>query len=119
MGISTLEIIKIYLKKTEQHFQYVAQKVMHNKTPDSFAAHFARYFTPKPSPQKCRKIMSFKILYTVNPIGSMKTWGKASCAICMKEIIEMIDNLRRTSRKLINACSEVYGAYRHFPILHV
>ena len=67
-----------------QHFQDVAQKVMNNKNSDSFAAHFAKHSTQKPSPQECRKNMSFGILSTVNPIGSMKTWGKSSCTLCMK-----------------------------------
>ena len=74
-----------YLKKRmEQHFQDVAQKVANNKNLDSFADHFAKHFTRKPSPQECREIMSFDIISTVNPIGSMKTWGKSSCTLCMK-----------------------------------
>ena len=60
----------------EQHFQDMPQKVMNYNNSDSFAAHFARHFTQKPSPLKCRKIMSFDILSTVNPICSMKIWGK-------------------------------------------
>ena len=68
----------------EQHFQDLAQKVANNKNSDSFAAHFAKKFTQKPSPQECRKIISFDILSTVNPICSMKTWGKLSCTLRMK-----------------------------------
>ena len=68
-------------KRMEQHFQDVAQKVANNKNSDSFAAHFAKHFTQKPSPQECREIMSFNILSTINPIGSMKTWGKSSCTL--------------------------------------
>ena len=68
----------------EQHFQDVAQKFTNNKSSDSFAAHFAKHFMQKPSPQECREIMSLYILSTVNPIGSMKTWGKLSCTLCMK-----------------------------------
>ena len=79
----------------EQHFQDVSQQVANNKNLDSFAAPFAKNFTQKPSPQECRKIMSFDILSTVNPIGAMKTWGKTSCILCMKEIIEINDNSRR------------------------
>ena len=79
----------------EQHFQDVAQKVAIDKNSDSFADHFAKHFTQKPSPQECRKIMSFDILSTVNPIGSMKTLGKSSCTSCMKERIEIIDNSQR------------------------
>ena len=65
----------------EQHFQDVAQKVANNKNSDSFAAHFAKHFTQKPSPQECRGIMYFDILYTVKPIRSLKTWGKLSCTL--------------------------------------
>ena len=79
----------------EEHFQDVAQKVVKNKNSESFAAHFAENFMQKPSPQQCRKIMSFDIISTVNPIDSMKTWGKPSCTLCMKERIEIMDNSRR------------------------
>ena len=102
-------------KRMEQHFQDVAQKVANNKSSDSFAAHFAKHFTQKPSPQECREIMSFGILSTVNPIGSMKNWGKSSCTLCMKERKEIIDNSRRRYSRIINACSEVHGACRHIP----
>ena len=68
----------------EQHFLDVAQKVANNKNSDSFAAHFAKYFKQEPSPQQCRKIMSFDILSTLNPIVSMKIWGKMPCTLCMK-----------------------------------
>ena len=88
------------------------------KNSDSFVAPFAKQFTQKPSPQECREIMSFGILSTVNPIGSMKTWGKLSCTLCMKERIEIIDNSRRRYSRIINACSEVYGACRHIPGFH-
>ena len=68
----------------DQHFQDVDQKVMNDKNQDSFAGQFAKPFTQKPSPQKCHKILSFDILYTVKIEGSMKTWVKLSCALCMK-----------------------------------
>ena len=35
----------------EQHFQDVALKVANIKNSDSFAAHFSKSFTQKPSPQ--------------------------------------------------------------------
>ena len=82
---------------------------------DPFTAFFAKHFTQKPSPQQCRKIMSFNILSTVKSTGSMKTWGKSCCTLCMKERIEILDNSRRTNSQIINVCSEVYGACRHIP----
>ena len=60
----------------KQHFQDVAQKVTNDKNSDSFAAHFARKFTQKPSPQQCRKIIFFDILSMVTPIGSMNICDK-------------------------------------------
>ena len=71
----------------QQHFQDVAQKSSNDKDSDSFAAHFDKHYTQKPTPQQCRKIMSFGILFTVNLIGSMKIWGKSSCTLFMKERI--------------------------------
>ena len=53
--------------------------------------------------------MYFDILSTLNPIGSMKTWGKLSCTLCMKERIEIIDNSRRRYTELltpIQKCTE-------------
>ena len=97
----------------EQHFQDIAQKVANNKNSDSFAAHFGKHFMQKPSPQQCRKIMSFNILSTVKPTGSMKNWDKSSCTLCMKERIEIIDNSRRRYSQIINARSEVYGVFCH------
>ena len=73
----------------------MVQKFMHNNNPDSFAAHFAKIFTQEPTPQQCCKIMYPEILSTVNTIGSIKTWGKLSCTLCMKEKIEIIYNLQR------------------------
>ena len=68
----------------KQHFQDVVQHFMHDNNSDSFTDHFAKYFTQKLSLQQCCKIMSFVILYMVNPIGSMNTGGKLSYTTCMK-----------------------------------
>ena len=68
----------------EQHFQDVAQKIANNKSSESFAAHFTKYFTQKPCLQQCRKIIYFAIIFKVNPICSMINWGKSSCTLCMK-----------------------------------
>ena len=105
-------------KKMEQHFQDIAQKVVNNKNSDPFAAHFAKHFTQTPSPQVCREIISFGILSTVNPIGSMKTWDKSSCTLRMKERIEIIDNSQHRYSRIINACSEVHRECRHISRFH-
>ena len=99
-------------KQMEQHFQHVAQKVANDKNLETFAAHFAKNITKKPIPQQRCKIMSFYIIYSVKPIGSMKIWGKSCCTLCMKEKIEIIDNSLRGYSRVINTFSEVYGACR-------
>ena len=63
-------------KIMEKHAQDVPQRVLYDKNLKSFAVYFTQHFTPKPIPQQCRKIMYFKIIYTVNPIDLMKIWGK-------------------------------------------
>ena len=102
----------------EQHFQNVAQKVPHNKNSDTFAAHFAQHFDQKPTQQHCREIMKFEILSMVNPIGSVKTWDKSSCNLCIKGRLEIFSCSQRRYGKLINTCSEIYAACLHNPRLH-
>ena len=62
--------------------------------------------------------MSLKIISMVNPIGSIKTWGKPSCILCMKVRIEIINRSWCSYSLLINAWSEVYKACHHIPILN-
>ena len=66
----------------------------------------------------CCQIMSFDPRYTVKLIASMKTWGKSSCALRMKERIEIIDYSQCRYSQIINTCSEVYKACRHIPVFH-
>ena len=114
-----VEITQNTLKKrTEQHFHDVSQKLQHNKTLDTFAAHFDQHFDQNPTPKQCHEIMILETLSTANPIGLMKTWNKSSCTLCMKERLEIMSRSRRRYRKLINSCSEVYGACGHKPKLH-
>ena len=40
--------------RTEQHLQDVPQKVQYDNNSDTFEAHFAQHFYPKPTPQQCR-----------------------------------------------------------------
>ena len=45
---------------------------MNNKNSDSLTKHCCKKITQIPSTQPCRDIMSFEIMFTVNPIGSIK-----------------------------------------------
>ena len=79
----------------------MSHKVQHNKNYDSFAAQFAQHFDQKRTPQQCCEIMNFEILSKVNPIGSMKTWSKSSCTLCIKERLEIVSRSQRSYGKLI------------------
>ena len=87
----------------EQPLQDVVKKFANDKNSDSFAAHFAKHFTQKLSPQQCRKIKSFGIPSTANPIGSMKPWVQSCCTLCIQERIEITYNLQRRYSLNINA----------------
>ena len=56
-----------------EHFWDVEQKVMDDSNSESFAAHIAKHFTQKPSPQQFSHITYFKIPPMVSPIYSMKS----------------------------------------------
>ena len=60
----------------EQHFQDVAKRVMNDKNLGFFAAHFAKHFTQKQSPQQCRKLMSFGILFYGTPYWLNENLGE-------------------------------------------
>ena len=105
-------------KKMEQNLQHVAQKVQHCKNLDTFAAHFAQHFYQKPTPQQCHEIRKPEILSKVNPIGLMKTSSKPSCPLCTKERLDIVSRSQHRYGKLINSCSEIYGACCHKPRFH-
>ena len=107
-----------YTLKTEQHFQDVYQKVLCHNILDSFDDHFAQNLTYKPITQKCQYMMSFEILSTVNHIGLMKTWGKSSYTLCMKDRIEIIDCSQRRCNWSINIYLNLYEEYHHIQIFH-
>ena len=52
----------------------------------------------------------------------MKTFGKLNCTLCMNERMELIKakNLEKMmkNKKMINSCTEIYGACRHKPKFH-
>ena len=52
---NTQHTLKIIMEK---HFQYVAQKVMHDNNSDFFAANFAKNVIQNPNSQQCHKIIS-------------------------------------------------------------
>ena len=84
--------LKFYVRNTkntlnnrmEQHLEDVDQKVQHDKKLGTFLAHFTQHFNQKPTPQQRHDIMNFKIISTLNLIGSMNNWGKPSYTFLAK-----------------------------------
>ena len=98
--------------RMNQHFCDVQNFITKNKKSDSFAKHFAKHFNEKPTNQQMREIISFKVLWNGNPLSLNKRFGKSDCSLCMAERLKILDYSRnwKTRNKLINFCSEIYGA---------
>ena len=48
----------------------------------------------------------------------MKTFGKPTCGLCMKEKINILQTIRRNPKIIINTQNELYGACRHNTKFH-
>ena len=79
---------------------------------DSFVAHFPNILQ-NPNPRQWCIIMYFGKLYTVKLKGLVKTWGKFSPILCIKERVVIFKCLWRRYIQVINACPDVYGACLH------
>jgi len=103
-----------------QHLNQVKNLVEKGKRTTSFADHFASHFkhTNQVTVGEIREILTVEIVWKGNPIGCMKTLGKKTCALCMRERIAIIDSFRWDRKKLINSNSEIYGACRHKTRFH-
>ena len=60
----------------------------------------------------------FEVIWQGNPINASKTFGTRGCILCTREKIAIIKAGRKEPEKLINSCSEIYGACRHKPKFH-
>jgi hypothetical protein len=105
-------------KRMDGHYVDVQKLVTKGIHSDSFARHFAKHFETKPSPRQLRESIDFDILWAANPISVVRSFGKPSCSLCMVERIKNFDQSRVANSKLINSCSEIYGACRHKPRFH-
>ena len=100
------------------HFNDVQKLVCKKVQSDSFARHFAKHFTTKPSPKNLRDILDFEVLWAANPISAVRSFGKLSCSLCMAERLKILSYTKNKTKNLMNACSEIYGACRHKPRFH-
>jgi len=103
-----------------QHLNQVKNLIEKGKRTTSFADHFASHFqnTNQVTIGEIREIVTVEIVWKGNPIGCMKTFGKKTCALCMRERLAIIDSFRWDRKKLINSNSEIYGACQHKTRFH-
>ena len=107
-----------YKKRFNGHFADVQKKVILGEKSDSFANHFARHFSKKPSPSELREMIDFSVIWQGNAIQLSKTFGKSSYKLCMMERLTILDRCRKNKSKMINKCSEIFGSCRHKPCFH-
>jgi len=106
--------------RMNQHYMDVRNLVNKQLTSDSYARHFASHFIKEDNitAQKIRNINKLEILWQGNPISCVKSFGKPSCSLCMKERISILTETRERPTRLINSCNEIYGACRHKTRFH-
>ena len=109
-----------FKKRMEKHFNDVQKLLFKGIRSDTYAKHFATHFKKgtRPKPTELRAIQKFEIIWQGNPISASKTFGTRGCILCTREKIAVIKAGRKEPEKLINSCSEIYGACRHKPRFH-
>jgi hypothetical protein len=109
-------------KRIQEHVAEVQKKVTKGESSDSFANHFCQFIPKVNDDQKVRVQdhldYQVKILWKGNAISCVKSFGKKSCRLCMKERIEIIKAIYKNKNQVINSCNEIYGSCRHNPHFH-
>ena len=62
--------------------------------------------------------MTFKVVKQLNPIGTMQTFTKPNCNICMQECLTILKKLHGKHVTVMNKNPEIYGACRHKTTFH-
>ena len=60
-----------------------------------------------------RKYMEFKVVNQLNLIGTMKTFTKPNCNLCIDERLKTLKKLREKRVMVVNKNSEIYRACWH------
>ena len=86
-----------------------------NKASDSFTRHFVEGFTTdaKITRKEVREKIDAEVLWKGRAISCMKSFGKLSCNLCMKERLQILTHLCKYPKLTINSNHELYGACRH------
>ena len=106
-------------KRMQQHYHDIIKQKAGIKS-DTYAQHFAQMTInfPHPSPRLIRNMSEIHILWQGNPLSTIKTFGTTNCILCNQERLHIFKWSRTHPDKLINNCSEIYGACRHKPKFH-
>ena len=107
-----------FKKIVDGHLSNLQRLLKNGQKSDSFAAHFIQHFNNTTSCTDLRKCMTFKLVKQLNPIGSMKTFMKPNCYLCMRERLMILKILRDKLVTVMNKNLDIYGACRHKTILH-
>ena len=91
------------------HFSDVRKWYTQCMHTNSFAKHFVRHFSEKPSASQVREICKFEILRTINPFSFMRGIRTYKCRLCVEEKIEMISARKANPRNLMNENRDIYG----------
>ena len=84
---NTQQILKIIM---DCHFSDLLRILKNRQKSDSFAAHFEQHFNTTTSSTDLRKYMTFKVVKELNLIGTMKTFTKPNCNICMEKHLTIL-----------------------------
>ena len=67
---------------------------------------------------QARQMVDMDIVWQGDIISCMKSFGKKSCKLCMKERTTLLKMLNEKPDKMINAKSEIFGGCRHKTRFH-
>jgi len=107
--------------RMNQLFSETAKLINHSSKSDSFANHFAEHFkgvVQDVTVHTVRKMVKMEVVWQGNAISCVKSFGKLSCSLCMKERLSILKMGKDEPDKLINSWSEIYGACRHKTRFH-
>ena len=102
------------LKKIiENHFYDILRLLKNRQKSKLFAAHFQQHFNSTTSHTDLRNYMTFKVVKQLNLIGTMKTFTKTNCSLCMEERLTILKKLCEKRVTVMIKKLEIYGACQY------
>ena len=100
------------------HFSDILRLFKNRQKSDSFAAHLEQHFNSTTSHIDQHTYMMFKEVNKINPIGTMKTFTRPNCNLCMEKHLTIIKNLCDKHITMMNNHSDIYGSLQHKTTFH-